>query len=170
MIEPQICHKEPLTVVGLEASFISGLSPDATNAEVIGPLWDRLVHSCHHVPNRVDSTAMFGVIFGRPEEERSHRDELQYIAGVPVRSTSDVPDGMVVRTVAEGLFAVFTHRGPINNIIDTVGDIYRTWLPQSDYQHSNIADVELYDHRFDCGSNDSEMEYLISIEPKASQQ
>ena len=36
---------------------------------------------------------MFGVIYGCPVEERSHPDELQYIAGVPVHSTSEIPDG-----------------------------------------------------------------------------
>jgi AraC family transcriptional regulator len=64
-----------------------------------------------------------------------------------------------------GLFAVFVHRGPIHRIAETVGAIYREWLPGSGYEHAGVADVEVYDERFSCDSEDSEMEYWISIRP-----
>ena len=167
MLRPQITEKPALDVVGFEASFIHALSPDATNFQVIGPLWDKLLQRADDVPNRLVGE-MFGIIYGRPEAERSHPDELQYIAGVPVSATSDVPAGMVSRSVAAGTFAVFTHRGPINAIGDTCHEIFRVWLPQSDYEHSGIVDVELYDQRFHCEADDSEMEYWISVKPRTS--
>ena len=71
---------------------------------------------------------------------------------------------MVAYPIAEGTFAIFIHRGPIEKIGDTVGEIYRTWLPQSGYQHGGF-DVELYDHRFQIDSDESEMEYWIAITP-----
>jgi AraC family transcriptional regulator len=165
MLEPHIVQKPALTVVGLEASFLHALSPQSTAAQVIGPLWDRFCHRAHEVPNRIGET-MYGIIYGRPENERAHPHELQYIAAVAVDSTGDIPQGMVHWTVPAGTFAVFTHRGPIADIAKTVTKIYRVWLPQSNYDHAEMADVELYDHRFHCDRDDSEMEYWISVKPK----
>lgn len=167
MLVPQIAQKLPLTVVGLEAPFIHALSPDATNFKVIGPLWDQFVLRVQEVPHRIGHD-MLGILYGRPKSERSHPDELQYIVAVPVSSTAEIPSGMVAHTVPAATFAVFLHRGPITKIADTCREIYQVWLPQSEYEHSGIADVELYDQRFDCESDTSEMEYWISVKPKSS--
>jgi AraC family transcriptional regulator len=165
MLEPQIVEKPPLQVVGLEAAFIHALSAEATNAEVIGPLWDKFIHRAREVPNRIGEE-MFGIIYGRPEKERAHPDELQYIAAVRVSTAKEIPRGMVEWTVPAGTFAVFTHRGPIQAIRETVREIYRVWLPQSAFRHAEIADVELYDHRFHCDRDNSEMEYWVSVTRK----
>lgn len=166
MLQPQIVEKPPLTVVGLETAFIHALSPDATNIEVIGPLWGRFIPRANEIQRRTGE-AMYGVIYAMPEAQRSHPDELMYLAGVAVSGVGELSDGMTSRTVPAGTFAVFIHRGPIQGIRETVSAIYRDWLPQSSYEHSEIADVELYDHRFCVDSPDSEMEYWISVKPKA---
>jgi predicted transcriptional regulator YdeE len=49
---------------------------------------------------------------------------------------------------------------------DEDGEIYREWLPQSGYRHAEIADIELYDQRFDCESPTLEIEYGTSVIPK----
>jgi AraC family transcriptional regulator len=167
MLEPQIVEKPALTVVGLEAPFISAMSSDATNFKVIPPLWDKFVHRAKEVTHRIGHD-MFGVIYGRPAAQRSHPHEMQYIAGVPVSNTAQIPEGMVAHAVAAGTFAVFTHRGPIHTIGKTVEEAYRVWLPQSAWKHAQIADVELYDERFCGGGDESEMEYWISVKPKSS--
>lgn len=166
MQQPRIGEKPELKVVGYEAAFIHALSPEATNLQVIGLLWDRFIGRAARIPNRIGD-AMFGVIYGRPETERTHPHELQYIAAVPVSATDEVPEGMVAWIVPAGTFAVFIHRGPIRTIGETVSAIYRDWLPQSAYQHAETADIELYDHRFCPDGADSEMEYWISVTPKA---
>jgi AraC family transcriptional regulator len=162
MREPQIVEKPALTVVGLEAPFISAMSPDATNLKVIGPLWERFVKRADQIPHRIGHD-MVGVIFGRPTAERSHSHEMQYIAGVPVSSTAQIPEGMVAHTVPASTFAVFTHRGPITAIGNTVKQAYREWLPNSGFQHAGVADVEMYGELFCGGGEDSEMEYWISV-------
>ena len=164
MLPPRIVEKPRLTVVGFEAPFIHALSPDATNLKVIPPLWDKLIQRAGQVPGRIDD-GMYGIICGAPEMERAHPHELHYLAGVAVREVTDVPEGMVSRTVAAGTFAVFIHRGPIKTIGNTIREIYRIWLPPSGYRHADVADVELYDRRFCADSDDSEMEYWISVAP-----
>ena len=87
---------------------------------------------------------------------------------MPVSEEPPLPDEMVFHRVPGGTFAVFFHRGPIENIGETCRQIYRVWLPESDYEHSQIADVEVYDERFSCDSSDSVMEYWISVKPKTN--
>ena len=165
MIEATIVEKPALAFVGLEASFNHGLSKDSTAAQVIGPLWGQFGCRAEEVPKRVGH-GMYGVIYGRPESERKHPDELQYIAGVQVSAPDNLPPGMVTRTIPASTYAVFVHRGPIHGIAETLRQVYREWLPQSGYKHANFADIELYDSRFDCESPSSEMEYWISIIPE----
>ena len=147
MLSPVIVRKPAFVVVGLEAPFIHALSPDANNFEVIGPLWNRFLQVAGHVSNRVGGE-MFGIIYGWPEAERSHPDELQYVAGVAVNSAEEIPQDMMACAVSGGEFAVFTHCGPIATLGRTIDEIYRVWLPASDYAHAETADVELYDSRF----------------------
>jgi AraC family transcriptional regulator len=165
MIEARIVESPSRTFIGLEATFIHGLSNDSTAAQVIGPLWGQFGCRAEEVPSRV-GREMYGVIYGRPDSERKHPDELQYIAAVQVSAADKIPPGMVARTIPAATYAVFLHRGPIQGIASTVREIYRIWLPQSGYRHSAVADIELYDQRFDCTSPSSEMEYWISVIPK----
>lgn len=165
MLEPQILEKPAMTIVGLETPFIHGLSPETNNFQVIPPLWGRLDKRMSEIPGRIGH-ASYGIIYGRPEEQRSHKDELQYICGVQVRAPATVPEGMITRTIPAGTFAVFHHRGPIEKIGETCYAIYRVWLPQSKWKHAEIADVELYDERFNCEGPDSEFDYWISVVPK----
>jgi AraC family transcriptional regulator len=162
MLQPQIVEKPSLTFVGLEASFIHALSPDATNFKVISPLWHEFSRRAHEVPDRTGD-AMYGVIFSRPEGQREHRHELQYLAGVTVSRVAELPAGMTSRTVPAGTFAVFIHRGPIKTIGQTMHEIYRVWLPMSGYDCLSTADIEVYDHRFCADGEASEMEYWVSV-------
>jgi AraC family transcriptional regulator len=162
MIQPIILEKPALTVIGMETSFLHALSSQATNLKEIGALWERFLHRARLVSNHL-STASYGIVYERPESQRSHPDELQYIAGVAVSSTAEVPAGMVAYSVPAGTFAVFTHRGPIHRIGETMHTIYRVWLPQSAYRHAHTADVEVYDQRFHADSADSEMEYWVPV-------
>lgn len=165
MLEPQILDKPAMTIVGLETPFLHGLSPETNNFKVIPPLWDAFSKRMAELSERIGH-ASYGIIYSRAEEQRSHPHELQYIAGAQVRPGASVPDGMVSRTIPAGTFAVFLHRGPIQKIGETCYEIYRVWLPQSHWQHSDIADVEVYDERFDCEGENSEFEYWISVVPR----
>ena len=167
MLTPEIVTKPACTIAGCEGAFIHALSPDANNLEVIGGLWQSLGPRYEEIPHRVGQGSV-GLIYGRCESERSHPDELQYIAGVFVSSDDGLPKGISSHHIPEQLFAVFLHRGPIQGIGETVGQIYREWLPQSGYQHSGLADIEIYDERFCADSEDSESEYWISIQPTES--
>jgi AraC family transcriptional regulator len=166
MLTPQVVEKPELLVVGLEAPFVSALSPEATNLPVIGRLWEQFLHRVGQVPNRLGGE-MYGIVFERPGADRRHPHGMEYLASVRVSATAEVPTGMAAHTVPAGTFAVFTDWGPIEAIGRTLAEIYREWLPRSLFRHAGTADVELYDHRFRMGRDDSEMEYWVPVVPKA---
>ena len=165
MVEPIIVRKPPLIVVGMEASFVHALSPDANNQQVLGKLWEAFLHPSRDIAHRA-GRSMYGIIYSQPEQDRGHPDERQYIAAVAVSQVDDLPAGMVSHEIPETDFAVVTHHGPIAGIGETVSQLYGTWLHASGYTHSGIADVEVYDHRFNPTAEDSVMEYWISVHPK----
>ena len=166
MTEPRIVQVEAFTVVGMEASFIGALSPDANNFEVIPPLWDRFINRIREVDCRSDE-ATYGLVITRPEQERSHSDELLYVAGVAVHEVATLPEGMVCHEVPASTFAVFTHRGPISKLTETVRMAVNVWLPRSGYRWNGL-EVERYDHRFSFESpQESEMETWMGIVPNA---
>ncbi len=160
MQQPQIIKRPELRNVGCKAPFIHALSPDANNHEVIPQVWERLMHCLRSFPHQ-SCEPMYGLIEQR--EERSHEHELWYLAGAPVQPGTEVPDEMTLKTVPAGTYAVFTHRGPMSDIAKTVGYAYREWLPNSGYELANAPDVELYDERFSCDRDDSELEYWLPV-------
>ena len=165
MIEPEIVQKEAFTIVGMEASFIGALSPDANNFELVPALWHRFINRLDEVESRTDE-ACYGLIITRPERERSHPDELLYVAGAAVRGVASIAEGMVSHTVPASTFAVITHRGPIADLPETILCAMEEWLPGSGYRW-NLLEVERYDHRFSIESpQDSEMETWMGIVPE----
>ncbi len=165
MIEPEIVQKEAFTVVGMETHFISALSSDTNNFELVPALWDRFINRLDEVESRTDE-ACYGLIITRPERERSHPDELLYVAGTAVRGVASIAEGMVSHTVPASTFAVITHRGPIADLPETIRCAMEEWLPGSGYCW-NLLEVERYDHRFSIESpEESEMEIWIGVVPE----
>ena len=162
MVEPEIVQKEAFTVVGMEAPFMGAQSPDANNFEVIHALWHQFNHRVGEVENRSDE-ASYGLVMTIPEAERSHPDELLYVAGVAVCGDVSLPEDMVSHEVPASTVAVFTHRGPLTSLPETLREAWEVWLPQSGYR-SNQLEVERYDHRFTVESPlESEMETWLGI-------
>lgn len=160
MQPPQIVEKQELLIAGCEAPFIHALSPDANNHDVIPHVWDRFMDRLAELPHQ-NGAPMYGLVSQR--EERSHPHELWYMAGCAVTADIKVPEGMTIQRVPSGTYAVFTHRGPMSGISETVGYAYREWLPQSDYELVDAPDVELYDERFHCDRDNSVMEYWLPV-------
>lgn len=164
-MQPIIKRLDELTVIGLAATFISIRSPEANNFEVIPALWDRLIGRIDEIPGRREHVSLGLCCPLPPQIERSHPDEFYYIAGFPVDATGPVPDGMVMRRVAAGRYAMFTHRGPLGELGATVDYIYGTWMPTAKREPGNHdrPDIEWYDERFDPASTTSEIDIYVPI-------
>ena len=146
VLEPRIEVIPAFGIIGVEKIFIGSQSSDATNDYVIPEIWREFALRIDEVPSRTESEVRYGVMYWRPEAERSHPDELQYIAGARVGSADDVPLGMTHFEVPAATFAVFTHSGPLGKLTEIIRYIDRTWAPASKYEHSGI-EMERYDDR-----------------------
>lgn len=86
------------------------------------------------------------------------------VASMGVDKVEDVPEGMFSLEVKGGKFAVFTHKGNLNNLKTTYEYIYGTWLPNSSFELDKRDDFERYDNRFMGPENNaSEMEIWIPV-------
>ena len=158
-MQPKIVTCAELKVVGLSAKFISALSPNKNNMKVIPPLWDNFLSQRHRIAN-VASLVNFGVCEAASD---GAADEACYYACTEVTSFKDIPEGMVSKIIPAGDYAVFTHKGVVENIEHTLRYIYGAWLPSSKKELRDAPDLELYDHRFKPNSENSEIELYIPI-------
>ena len=86
-----------------------------------------------------------------------------YMACTEVTTTSDVPSGMVAKTIPAGRYAVFTHVGPLDGLGHTMHYIFGTWASRSRFELRDAPDLEIYDERFKLGQPDSEVDLYIPI-------
>ena len=103
------------------------------------------------------------LLFGAIWCDDGESSRCRYLACVEVTSATEVPEGMNARELASGLYAVFTHKGPINTIDRTLDYVYGSWLPRSGHQLRDAPEIEIYGDKFDPLSPESEMEYALPI-------
>ncbi len=172
MNEPLLVEHPARRFVGLATPFIHGRSPETNAPQIIGPLWEKygqFIEILDALPDRVDPAACYGVIWGEPEAQRSHKHELMYMAGVEVnadRPIGDLPEGLTSRDLPACTLAVFEHHGPITEIRRTLDAIYDGWLHEDKYEHAEVVDLERYDERFDPCGDASVFDYAISVRLK----
>ena len=124
-MEPAILDLPRMTLIGLSTRFICVHSKDADNHVKIPALWDRYIERAGSIAGRV-SRDEWGVCDEVPAKEtKAHPDELVYLAGAQVATGTEPPPGMVSWTVPAGSYAVFTHRGSIARLGETLGWIHR---------------------------------------------
>ena len=161
-MQPQFVQRPELKVVGLGAKFISGISPDKNNAAVIPPLFDRFINQIDQIKNKTGDGS-WGLVEMLPADEKSHRDELFYIAAAEVSDVDSIPPGMISRVIPAGRYAQFTHKGKLTGLEATMKFIYQTWVPQSGQRLRNSPHLERYDRRFDLNSDQSEFDILLPV-------
>jgi AraC family transcriptional regulator len=159
---PVIVERPEMKLVGLGTSFISILSPDRNNTAKIPPLWDEFMKRCGEIAGRMGHGA-YGLVEELSEGQSRHPQELLYIAAAEVSDLADLPDGMIGRILPAGRYAKFTHQGKLDKLAATSRFIYRTWAPGLGRPLRHSAHVEVYDDRFDPGSDESEFDILVPI-------
>lgn len=165
IVEPSITELPEMTVVGYGANFICIMSPDRNNEKIISPLWDRFFEDSHLIKNRTSKrTIGYCIPLERSNSPRNHADECYYMACAEIGNRNEIPSGMEVRSVSSGKYAIFTHKGKLDQLEYTLRYIYGPWLLKSKAQLRNEPDLEIYDQRFNPDSEDSEFDICIPIE------
>lgn len=167
---PKLVETKGMTLVGLSARFISILSPDRNNDVVIPQLWHKFIERIREVSSR-RSGVEWGVCESlSPGSKRSHPDELVYTAAAELTldaardDKATLPLGFAVKRIPPGRYAVFTHKGGLDGLGETMSFIHGTWLPTSGHTLREAPHLERYDARlFRPDSDDSELELWIPI-------
>ena len=134
-----------------------------SETDQIGDLWDEFIPRRNDPSDRTGSHTLG--ICDLPADVPDEK-EFRYIACVEVSAFSDdIPQGMVKTTIPPHDYAVFTHKGSIENIGETYDYIHSEWLPQSEFD-SPQGEFEYYDDRFNCEDptdEDSEFDIYVAV-------
>jgi len=150
--------EEPRFVTG-PARLIAGISERYSFSDTAGiPLqWQRFGPHIGHVPDQ-RGMICYGVCYNHTEN-----CQFDYLCGVGIARADDLPNGFTLVRLMEQTYAVFTHRGHISAIPQTISTIWQKWLPESGYQLIEAPDFELYDQRFDSQTGRGEVEIWLPI-------
>jgi len=140
---PKIVDMAPFSVIGIEARFISILSPDKTNDVVIPKLWADFSQRSNQIPDRLEKEAL-GLVYCLDDQPKSHPNECLYVCGVKVSTYTQPPTGMIRLEVPGGKYAVFTHQGPADKFDHMMKYIYGSWFPKSGYEFDDRPEIEIY--------------------------
>ncbi|MBN2503136.1 MAG: GyrI-like domain-containing protein [Anaerolineales bacterium] len=153
-MEPRIVTKPAFYVVGMQ--YI-GKNPD----NEIAKMWQDFIPRINE-PDRIKPEVSYGLCDSSIEGVED--GEFEYVAGVEVAGPdAAVPEGMVLRSVPERKYAIFTHHGTLDTLGDTYQNIYNTWLPQSGLEVGNEFDMEVYDEDFIPNSPDSKLYIYVAV-------
>ncbi len=157
-MEPEIVEKPALRIAGLGTDFLSILSPNANNFEVIPALWGRYLARAGEIQRHGRDD--YGIVTC----EEGSDGKCHYVAGAELTAGASAPVGMVTVDIPAGRYAVFTHRGPLDRLEHTMRYIHGSWLPRSGFRYREAPEVERYGAKFNPSSPDSELEIWIPLE------
>ena len=162
-MKPKFATTREKKVIGMNTQFISILSPDRNNFDVLPKLWNNYIARSQEIKSRLGLDDI-GICEQIPETARTRPspDACMYMAGTEVTNFDHVPEGMVTKIVSAGRYAVFTHRGQLTSLEHTMNYIYGSWLPKSGEELRDAPDLEVYDERFKYGMEDSELDLYHS--------
>ncbi|HSE32051.1 MAG TPA: GyrI-like domain-containing protein [Pyrinomonadaceae bacterium] len=109
---------KPLMLAGLKAHY----TPDTM--QNIPDHWERFRPFMGNVPTQVDAKT-YGVCYN------VSGGEFDYLTGVEVSKTSELPDELTFIRIPSQKYAVFVHREHISKIKDTIDAIGKEWLPSA---------------------------------------
>ncbi len=160
-IEPKIIIRDQFLVIG---PAICTTVENEENFKKIPLFWEETIgkNLLTKIPNRTDEGVCYGICMEMEE------DHFTYMIGCEVKSLNNIPDNMIGRIIPKASYAVFTARRPITKAVqDTTTYIYKSWFPESGYEHASTPEFELYDERRMPENEDkAEVDIYIPIEKR----
>lgn len=156
-MEPKIVTRPQEYAIGLGNGF------PYDSLWTIHDLWDEFLKRKHEIKNIIPSHALGICMIEHPKIQKNNDQTFVYMAAVPVSSIADIPEGMVSYEIPAARYAVFTHKGPLSELPHTMNYIWGTWVPKCEFIRKDAPDLELYDARFDCDSDNSEFDICVPI-------
>ena len=88
---------------------------------------------------------------------------FDYLTGVEVRETANLPKEFTHLRLPAARYAVFTHRKPVAAIAETLDAIWQKWLPNSGHEATGAPSFERYGAEFDPKTGSGAFEIWLPI-------
>lgn len=159
-VHPKIVQLPKILVAGIQNN--SELNVNAKNS-----YWKEFYKQVDTIPNQVKPARYFGLYNSCNKTSHfSLNEEMPFeeLIGVEVYSHENIPDTFHTETIESSRYAVFTHKGSLKTLSQTIDYIWGTWLLSTKEEITANEVFELYDERFLGFDNpDSEMDIYIPI-------
>lgn len=161
-LHPRIVDQPPFQVVGIAASTNNAkeAGPDA----IIGKQWHRFVSEglLNKIPDRIDQS----IIAVYTDYTSDANGQYTIVLGAKVKPVPNptIPEGMVVKTVPAGRYAVFTsERGPTAKVVPELWrQIWSYFQSPQNGQRAYQADFEIYDQRA-ADPNNAQVDIYVGV-------
>ncbi len=151
-LAPRFENGGTMLIAGLSGRF----GPE--NRDQIPALWMRWAPKYFgRTPGQVDRKS-YGVC-----SNMDGKGNLDYLAGVEVKSFDGLPAELTQMSLAPQRYAVFTHRGHVSALSATWMDIFDKWLPKSGCELVAAPSFERYDEEFDPAVAIGHMEVWLPV-------
>lgn len=152
-MEPTIISKPAFRVVGMQHR-------GTFDNEELPALWQKFGERMGDVQGVADREYAYGLTTDMDMET----SEIEYMAGVAVEPTANVPEGMVSVDVPEQTYATFSCT--LATIQQAYEQFYHEWMPTSGYKRAPGPELELYGEDFDpTDETKQQMEICVPIAP-----
>lgn len=134
-IEPRIILDKKRKLLGLEQIV-------RPKGDAIRKLWGEFNLRKSELSEVATTDQLFGLCEYMPDI--TDESEFGYIACVEVEDFSNIPKGMITKILAPAKYAVFTHKGSMEELKATYNYIYGAWLPYSGHELAELDTIEVY--------------------------
>lgn len=150
---PDIRTKEAFSVIGMGNDFIIG------KTDSIPALWDQFMQRRTEI--QVRGHIDYGVCTKAHDNEST--GAFHYTASAETDTNAPLPAGMERVLIPGGTYAVFTHKGHLNQFEKTVEYVWKIWVPKNASRLADGPDFELYDDRFSPETMSGEIEIWVPV-------
>ncbi len=123
--------------------------------------WTRLMQWAYSNNCMTSKTQLMGISHDNPNI--TDEKNLRYDACISYDTRKKPVKSIGEKTILGGLYAVFLHRGRLNNISKSLNYIYGIWLPQSGYALRDCPNFDLYLNRDPRRTNPENLKTNIYI-------
>ena len=150
MLAPRFSDHRAFQVAGLNRRF------SMQDTAGIPGLWQSFGRHIGSIPGEVAGVA-YGVCYN------TDGNSFDYLCGVEVRSSSDLPQGFTALEVPANRYAIFHHGGHITDIHAIMRAIFSDWLPASGQQAAAAPVFERYGPEFDSRTGAGGFEIYVPL-------
>ena len=92
-----------------------------------------------------ENSKMIGIGYDNPTI--TAEEKLRYDACITVENEVEVKGNVFNSVIQGGKYAVFLHKGPYKNLMDTYSAIFAQWVPENNYKLRELPVFEMYMNR-----------------------